>query len=310
MSRTPLPASLLLCAGCFYVTEPERAARWDVDGDGIERPDDCDDSDAAVGALTTFYADMDGDGVGDTMAPVEACTAPQDSSVKSGDCDDLDPGTWPGADERCDGKDNDCDVTVDEDLPIYTWYADADGDGFGDGAVETEDCAEPDGYTALDGDCDDDDPAVHPDAIELCATGDDPADEDCDGLFDADDPSVQPPTFYTDGDGDGHGTGGGLATCTQPPESALVGDDCNDEDASVHPTADETCDGDDDDCDEEIDEDAVDAWVFYQDLDGDGWGNTNVKLLECDPPPMDGWTVVPGDCRDEDPDVNPGEGNC
>ncbi len=301
---------MALCASCFYVTEPERAARWDLDGDGVERPDDCDDADPAVAELTTFYADGDGDGAGDTLAPVQACTPPPDTSATSGDCDDRDPGTFPGAAETCDDKDNDCDVTIDEDLPIYTWYVDEDGDGFGDGDFELEDCAEPAGYAALSGDCDDQDGDIHPDAVERCATGEAPEDEDCDGLFDDDDPSVEPPTFYVDGNGDGHGAGAGVATCSPNPDAALVGDDCNDDDEDVHPMADETCNGDDDDCDEQIDEDAVDAWVFYEDLDGDGWGNTQVQLLECDPPPMEGWALMPGDCADDDADVNPGEGNC
>jgi hypothetical protein len=310
VSRTPLLVVLTLGASCFYITEEERVARWDLDADGIERPADCDDDDPAVGELTTFYADLDSDGVGDTFAPVQACLAPERTAPISGDCDDSDPTTYTGADERCDGRDNDCDVTIDEDLPIYTWYADADGDGYGDGEVEIEDCGEPDGASALDGDCDDGDPDVHPDAVELCATGGEPVDEDCDELFDEDDPDVQPPTFYADGDGDGHGAGTGLTTCTQPPDSAMSGDDCNDDDEHVHPSADEQCNGDDDDCDEEVDEDAVDAWVFYEDLDGDGWGNAQVKLLECTPPPLVGWSLTPGDCADNDPDVNPGEGNC
>ena len=298
-----------MCASCFYVTEPERAARWDVDGDGVERPDDCDDGDPTVAEMTTFYADADGDGAGDTLAPVQACRAPPDTSATSGDCDDANPATFPTATETCDDKDNDCDGIIDEDLPIYTWYADEDGDGFGDGDLVLEDCAEPAGYVASSGDCDDHDPDVNPDAVELCATEQAPVDEDCDGLLDDDDPSVEPPTFYADRDGDGYGTGTGVATCN-PNNAAPNGDDCNDDDPDVHPTADEICNGDDDDCDQQIDEDAVDAWVFYEDLDGDGWGNTQVELLECAPPPMEGWALMPGDCADDDPSVNPGEGNC
>jgi hypothetical protein len=308
--RTPLLAGLALWASCFYVTEPERAARWDLDGDGVERPDDCDDADPSVAALTTFYGDGDRDGAGNPLAPMQSCRPPPDTSTTPGDCDDADPTSFPGAAEICDDKDNDCDVTIDEDLPLFTWYADVDGDGYGDGASAIEACSEPDGYAALSGDCDDDDPDVNPDAVEVCATGEAPVDEDCDNLFDEDDPTVAPPTFHADADGDGHGTGVGVATCDPKPDAATVGDDCDDTDPDVHPLADETCNGDDDDCDEVVDEDAVDAWVYYEDQDQDGWGNTQVQLLECEPPPMEGWALMPGDCADNDPEVNPGEGNC
>jgi hypothetical protein len=55
--------------------------------------------------------------------PPEACTPPgvlsadfdQDGySPEQGDCDDHDPRSNPGAEEHCDGVDNDCDEAVDE----------------------------------------------------------------------------------------------------------------------------------------------------------------------------------------------------
>jgi len=74
------------------------------------------------------------------------------------DCDDWDPYTYPGAEELCDGLDNNCDETV-PGVEI-----DYDGDGF----------------AACEYDCDDSDPDTYPEALELC----DFRDNDCDGVAD------------------------------------------------------------------------------------------------------------------------------
>src|SRR5690606_36393039 len=114
------------------------------------------------------YADADGD-------DVAACE----------DCDDDDATVYPGAEEVCDGVDNDCDDRIDVDaVDARTWYVDADGDTFGasDGATVLA-CEAPEGYAAVGGDCDDDDPAIHPDALEVC----DGIDNDCADVVDAED---------------------------------------------------------------------------------------------------------------------------
>ncbi|MBM4368770.1 MAG: putative metal-binding motif-containing protein [Deltaproteobacteria bacterium] len=95
----------------------------------------------------------------------------------AGDCDDDDAGTFSGADERCDGADNDCDGEVDEQaIDRAHDYADNDGDGHGSGTpVLRCDVA----GAPIAGDCDDDDATVFPGAEETCGDG---LDQDCDGL--------------------------------------------------------------------------------------------------------------------------------
>ena len=84
--------------------------------------------------------------------------------------------------EVCDGADNDCDGQVDEAGAggEQTYYADADGDGYGNAAVAVVACTEPAGYIADGTDCDDAQAAVNPGTEEIC----DGLDNNCDGTAD------------------------------------------------------------------------------------------------------------------------------
>lgn len=65
------------------------------------------------------------------------------------DCDDARQTVNPDAPEACDGLDNNCDGEVDNnvaDAPV--WYADADGDSYGDPATSQSACTAPDGFVA------------------------------------------------------------------------------------------------------------------------------------------------------------------
>jgi hypothetical protein len=76
--------------------------------DGID--EDCDGSvDESSVDATRFYADRDNDGFGNLTAPVDACSRPAGFVLTTGDCDDADHTRYPGAEERCDGVDRDCD---------------------------------------------------------------------------------------------------------------------------------------------------------------------------------------------------------
>src|SRR5688500_11431703 len=98
-----------MAVACVRISDEEHAARWDVDGDGVLRPDDCDDGDAEVGSGSFSYADVDGDGHGDPKIPHASCTIEDGFADTADDCDDADPAVHPGSAEVCSGIDEDCD---------------------------------------------------------------------------------------------------------------------------------------------------------------------------------------------------------
>ncbi len=171
-----------------------------------------------------------------------------DGFVQEDDCDDTDVDSFPGAEERCDARDNDCDGEIDDDAAdASTWYPDTDADSFGDAlGAPLADCVAPAGHVANALDCDDGDTNVNPGASELPYDG---LDNDC---ADGD---------LVDADSDGH--------------DALEagGDDCNDAEPAVNPSAAEVpYDGVDNDCDGEDDDD----------LDGDGATGLDAGGDDCD----------------------------
>jgi hypothetical protein len=166
--------------------------------------------------------------------------------------------------------------------PVLT---DLDGDGFSSAS-----------------DCDDGDASVHPDAEEIC----DGVDNDCDGLLDAEDDSAVLDSYFPDADGDGFGAGEALAACEQPSAHVLSSSDCDDGDASVHPDADELCDGTDNDCDgltDDDDESTSNGTESFPDLDSDGFGDGSAGRAFCQAP--DGWLSDSSDCDDADALIHP-----
>jgi hypothetical protein len=268
--------------------------------DGVDN--NCDgvvDTDAVD--QDTWYADADEDGFGDPDSGVEGCEQPDGYTADSQDCDDTDLTINPDADEVCDGVDNNCDGGVDDDaVDRDTWYADDDGDGFGDPESSTAACEQPEGYTADSQDCDDGDEDIHPAAEELC----DGVDNNCDGEID-EDTAADASTWYADADEDGFGDADNAATACEAGDGYVAdASDCDDSDAAINPDGEETCDGVDEDCDSLVDEDAADAATFYADSDEDGYGDPDVTLEACDPP--DGYTTDSADCDDSLSAVYPG----
>ncbi len=236
------------------------AAGCDLDGDGHSTAD-CDDSDPAVHpeavevcngvdddcdgfvddglVFTSFRPDADRDLFGDVDAPeTRACATPEGMVADAGDCDDSDPSAHPGASEICDGVDNDCDFDVDEDLAVSEYRRDGDEDGWGDEAGQVlASCAPIDGLVDTRGDCDDEDPEVHPGATETCND----VDDDCNGGIDDGLPFE---TWYPDVDGDGFGDADAdpFLACDVPEDAALDdATDCDDSDPDVRPDQIDPC---------------------------------------------------------------------
>ena len=218
------------------------------------------------------------------------------------DCDDTSAEAHPGAEEVCDGLDNDCNGEIDEQGGL-TLHADADGDGYGDPAISATLCEPGDDWVGNFDDCDDTSAENHPGADEVC----DGIDNNCDGLTDDDDEDLVSGDWSFDSDGDGYG--GDLRTerCSYEEGYVLEGGDCDDKDVALNPGADEVCDGIDNDCDELIDaedDSAVDAVWWYPDHDSDGYGEAESGTFSCTA--LTEQIEVGGDCDDDDPDINPG----
>lgn len=169
-----------------------------------------------------------------------------DGAPNETDCAPRDPSIRPGAEEECDGRDQDCDGQIDEGLD-QPGFLDEDGDTYGDSARPCCDGAPT--YTAVGGDCDDENVDVHPGVVDGC----DSVDNDCDGIVDEDGTS----TIYLDFDGDGYGDDSTAKAGCLIAGWTANGGDCDDYSVDVSPLAAEACDTIDNDCDGSADNGGV-----------------------------------------------------
>jgi len=174
---------------------------------------------------------------------------------------------------------------------VSAWWPDADQDGFGDIlAASTTGCEAPsDGWVNNGRDCDDNNNAIWPGATEEC----DGYDNDCDEAIDEE--SFGETTWYADTDGDGYGGGSMVEACVAPSGFVNNDNDCDDTNANTHIDAEEICDGLDNNCNGEADENLPTS-TYYADADGDGLGDPSSAVEDCAVPSAH--TDRAGDCND------------
>lgn len=166
--------------------------------------DDCDgDIDEEV--VPTWYRDEDGDGHGTPSETRQSCEKPTGFVESYDDCNDFDEKVYLGANELCDGQDNNCDGK-------QTGEEDADGDGYRS-CQGTDDCNDTNG-------------TIYPGAPEMCdgednacnrSIPDDEFDADGDGWFpcegDCDDVPGQGETIHPGASGASPGDDEGDVNC-------------------------------------------------------------------------------------------------
>jgi len=243
------------------------------------------------GLTQTFYPDQDGDSYGVVPGSVDTCSQPAGFASVSGDCDDALYGVNPAAAEVCNGRDDNCDGTVDEGCGAF--YRDSDGDGFGDLSSVVYGSVAPPGYVLQSTDCDDGNSSINPGATETCNG----IDDNCNNIQDE-----GCSTYYRDADNDGYGDQNvSVLDLSQPPGYVSDSSDCTDSDATIHPEANEVCNGIDDNCNGTPDEGCL---SYYRDADSDGYGDRNVSVSDLSQP--SGYVSNSSDCTDSDGAIHPG----
>ena len=188
LREATLLSVVALLSACEPSTDPDGNPSGDDgggdDGGADGGGDDGGGTDDTGCKPVDYYldADHDGFGTGDLLSDCE----PADAAKVDGDCDDTDADVHPGVEDVCNAVDDDCDLDFDEDAATAEYFVDDDGDGYGTlDEPSVEACAQPDGYAAMSGDCDDADSARAPGFEEDWTDG---VDNNCDGVLEVETP--------------------------------------------------------------------------------------------------------------------------
>ena len=158
------------------------------------------------------------------------------------------------------------------------FYADYDGDGYGNVDFPILSCDTPSIYVLNNLDCNDFNPSINPASEEICNS----IDDNCNAIIDEDIPYY---TYYEDSDADGYGNVlSPVTNCMDTVPAGYVTDstDCDDANNTIHEPA-----------------------IYYADNDGDLYGDTFNTGEFCSASPPDGYVTNDLDCNDADNSINP-----
>ena len=180
----------------------------------------------------TYYEDYDGDGFGNSDFSVLSCDTPSAFVLDNTDCNDLNAAINPLSPETCNDIDDNCNGEIDDAIPYYHFYYDADNDGFGDAENDSLTCLSLiTGYVLDSTDCNDLNNKIH-----------------------------EPVIYYADADGDYFGDSLNIISVCSflPPEGYVENSlDCDDNNPLINPFSNEIFDSLDNNCNELIDEGLV-----------------------------------------------------
>ncbi len=284
----------------------------DIDGDTYNKNLDCNDNNPLIHPnaaetcnnldencngmsdepYNTYYLDSDSDAYGNTSVSAKACSVPVGYVANSNDCLDNNANVKPGVLELCtDTIDNNCNGAINENCGCVEGSIRTCGSNIGECRLGTQTCS-----SGVWGSCIGGQGSVS----EVC----DGKDNDCDSKID----NGVLKLYYRDMDADSFGDKAdpapSPAPCGSVPSgSSISNTDCDDNEYEIKPTAIETCNEYDDNCNGITDEGFTKP-IFYLDLDKDGYGKSSSSLQACSLPYS--YSVTGNDCNDNNANIKPG----